>query len=251
MAIPLCGTFQYVATVPENGIDGRPWLVDLQKPIEPTGDDMRDDRLVGHSPTLEISDAGIAPGVPSAGAERAKPRVWRSRITLAAATRVRSRAASVAFYVDRAFTMTLAPDDLLFMSRTHCGRLGLSIVRGGRLIAAAGALSAVPLGDLVRVRILSDTIREAERLFQKSDPEFGFPELPVEVRLGDDVRIMFRGRPRIQSYDVWVEHGFYRGIPGVDECVAISLAGSCPDTAAIASAQLMDSDAIEIRKWDR
>jgi hypothetical protein len=136
------------------------------------------------------------------------------------------------------------------MSRTPCGRLGLSIIRSGRLIAAAGALSAVPLGELVRVRIPSDTVRDAERAFRKSDPKFEFPHLPVEVRLGDDVRIMFRGRPRIQSYDVWVEHGFYRGIPGTDECVAIALAGSCPDTAAIASAQLLDSDAIEIRKWD-
>jgi hypothetical protein len=91
---------------------------------------------------------------------------------------------------------------------------------------------------------------EAERVFQKSDPTFEFSHLPVEIRLGDEAHLMFQGRPRIQSYNVWVEHGFYRGLPGVDECVAISLAGSCPDTAAIASAQLMDSDAIEVRKWD-
>jgi hypothetical protein len=146
--------------------------------------------------------------------------------------------------------MMLAPNDSLFLARTSCGRLGLSIVRGGQLIAAAGALSRVPLGDLVRVGIPGATIREAERVFQKSDPTFEFSHLPVEIRLGDEAHLMFQGRPRIQSYNVWVEHGFYRGLPGVDECVAISLAGSCPDTAAIASAQLMDSDAIEVRKWD-
>jgi hypothetical protein len=147
--------------------------------------------------------------------------------------------------------MTLAPNDTFFVSRTSCGRLGLSIVRRGQLIAAAGALSTIPLGDLVRVRIPSDTILEAERVFQKSDPKFEFPHLPVEIRVGDETHIMFQGRPQIQSYNVWVEHGFYRGLPGVDECVAIALAGSCPDTAAIASAQLMDSGAIEIRDWDR
>jgi hypothetical protein len=69
--------------------------------------------------------------------------------------------------------------------------------------------------------------------------------------VGDETRIMFHGRPRIQSYNVWVEHGFYRGLPGKNECVAISLAGTCPDVATIASAQLLDSDALEIRCEDR
>jgi hypothetical protein len=77
------------------------------------------------------------------------------------------------------------------MSRTGCGRLGLSIVRGTQLIAAAGALTAVPLGEIVRVGIPGGTIREAERVFQKSDPEFEFPHLPVEIRVGDEAHIMF------------------------------------------------------------
>jgi len=82
---------------------------------------------------------------------------------------------------------------------------------GGQLIAAAGALSS---GTSWRARprgIPSGTVREAERVFRKTDPNFEFPHLPVEIRVGDEAHIMFHGRPRIQSYNVWVEHGFYRG----------------------------------------
>jgi hypothetical protein len=82
MSIPRCGTFQYVVTVPETVKKWGRWTVDLQKPIELTGDDLTDDRLVGHSPALEISDAGIAPDIPSTGTGRARPKVWGSRTLL-------------------------------------------------------------------------------------------------------------------------------------------------------------------------
>jgi hypothetical protein len=36
-------------------------------------------------------------------------------------------------------------------------------------------------------------------------------------------------------------------MPGTNECVAVSLKGTCPDVAAVASAQLLDvPDALEI-----
>ena len=114
-----------------------------------------------------------------------------------------------------------------------------------------GAASAVPLGELLHVRIPSDTITEAEGVFRKHDPKFTFPELPVEIRLGDQTRMLFRGQTQLQSYKVFVEHGFYRGTPGTNECVAVWLTGTCPDIPAIASAQLLDSfhDPLEIVRW--
>jgi hypothetical protein len=251
MSIPLCGRFDYVAVVPESVANRASWKVRLCRPVELTGDDLMDDRLVGHSPTLEISDAGITPDVripPLTG--RARPRVLRSRMTLTAANSTHARVASVAFHLDQALTMVLSPRDALFMARTGCGGLGVSIVRDGQLIAAAGAVSAVPLGELVHVRLPSDTLAEAEAVFRKHDPEFAFPEWPVEIRFGGQTRVLYGGRPQLQSYKAWVEHGFYRGIPGTDECVAIWLAKACPEIPAIASAQLLDApDPLEIVPW--
>lgn len=251
MAIGPPGTFQYVAVVPESGKSLAPWKVHLSKPIELTGNELRDNRLVGHSPTLEISDAGIPVDVrvsPFTGS--VSPKVLRSRITLTAQTKDHASVASIAFHVDRALTSVLAPGDTLFMARTSGGRLAFSIVRDGQLVAAVGAASAVPLGEPVHVRVPSDLIEEAERVFQKHDPEFELGQLPVEIRLHEHTRIMHRGRCRLQSYEVFVEHGFVTGIPGVNECMSIALVGTCPEIPAIASAQLLDlPDAIEIVRW--
>jgi len=146
--------------------------------------------------------------------------------------------------------MALWPHDMLCMARTGCGGLVMSIIRDVHLVAAAGAASAVPLGESVHVRTPIDLITEAESVLRKHDPEFRFGHLPVEVRIGEQTRLLYGGRPRIDSYDVFVEHGFYVGLPGVNECMAISLIGACPDVVAIASAQLMAvPDALEIVRW--
>jgi hypothetical protein len=245
------GTFDYVAIVPESGEDKAFWRVRLRTPIEVTGDQRKEKRLVGHSPMLEISDAEISPGTRTSRLTgNTSPRVLRSRLTLTAETSAYAAVASASFYVDRSLTMALCPHDTLCMARTHCGGLALSILRDGQLVAAAGAVSAVPLGECVHVRTPVDTIREAEEVFRKHDPEFAFGHLPVEIRIGGQTRLLYGGRRRMDSYDVYVEHGFYRGLPGTAECVAISLVGTCPDVVAIASAQLLDfPDALEIVQW--
>jgi hypothetical protein len=251
MAIGPWGTFEYVAIVPESGWDQAPWRVQLRTPIELTGDDRMDHRLVGHSPTLEISDAGITPSArisPLTG--QVSPKVLRSRLTLTASTRNYAQVASAAFHVDRALMMALSPHDMLCLARTACGGLALSIIRNGQLVAAAGAVSAVPLGEFVHVRTPIDTIRAAEEVFRTQDPEFAFGELPVEVRVGEQTRLLYVGRPRLNSYEVFVGHGFYRGLPGTDECVALAMIGACPGVVAIASAQLLDfPDALEMVRW--
>lgn len=251
MSIPLCGTFDYVAVVPELS-NQAPWAVQLREPIDLTGDDRTDDRLVGHSPTLEISDGGITPDVPkSVSSGPVRPLVLRSRLTLRATARKHARVASVAFHVDRALTMALLPGDVLFLTRTGSTGLGLSIVRRGQLIAAVGAGSAVPLGDHVRIRIPFDIVEEAEAVFRKYDPDFRIRLLPVEIRVGERTRIAAgQGRLRLEPYDVFVQHGF-AAMPGAPaECVAVSLMGHVPDVVAIASAQLMDfPDPLEIVQW--
>jgi hypothetical protein len=202
-------------------------------------------------PSFEIVDAGVTPDVrvsPHTGTVR--PRVLLSRLILRAGQREGATVAAFSFCVDQALTRSWRPGDMLHVARTGCGGLGLSVVRRGRLVAAIGAVTAVPHGGSVSVRIPWEVIRDAEQVFSRLDPSFEFPEVPIEVHVGSERRVLYRGRPRLASYEVFVEHGFYPGTPGTSECAAISLIGSCPDTAAICSAQLLEyADLSDIVRW--
>jgi len=61
--MPPCGTFDYVAVVPDSAPEyPAPWAVTLRHPVSPAAiDRLARDRLVGHSPTLRITDAGLTP----------------------------------------------------------------------------------------------------------------------------------------------------------------------------------------------
>src|SRR5262245_65538013 len=59
---------------------------------------------------------------------------------------------------------------------------------------------------------------DAARVFMKLDPTFEFAELPLEVCVGSERRILYRGRQRVADYDVFVEHGFYLGKIGRASC---------------------------------
>jgi len=244
-----CGTFQYVAIVPDNFSDAAPWVASTWAPIEFTGSDRSDARLVGHSPRVEISEAGLAPDTPLGAGQRALPKVLRSLITLRAAERKYATVSTASFHVDRSVTSRLRPGDELYMERTGCGGLGLSIIRNGQLIVGVGALAGMPLGNDVRVRLPGDLIAHAEAVFKQRDPEFQLPELPVEVSVGDQRYLRFRGWIQFEGYEVFVEHGFFRGIPGRDECLAISLKGGCSVTAANASAELLDFGGCGLIRW--
>jgi hypothetical protein len=248
MALPPSGTFDYVALV----ADAREtWTAALCTPIEPTGDDLVDNRLVGYAPTLDISDAGMPAEVrvsPFTGTVR--PRVLRSRLTLTATDRKHASVASVAVHIDRALAGAMVPSDKLFIARTHGGGLGLSIVRAGQLVAAVGAVSAVALGGGVHARFPTEAVKEAESAFRKYDPEFELREVPVEIRAAGHTCVLDRARRRLGPYEIFAEHGFYRDEAGGDECVAIWRVGTCSDVAAIASAQLLDdSHALEMKGW--
>lgn len=249
MAIPLCGTFDYLVRVPEEGLAGLPWRAELATPVTLRGNASADDRLVGYSPALTIEDVGITPAIEDSWLRRATPRVLRSRISLLAETRLHAHVSSAGFHVDQSLVSALRPGDQLYLTRTGCGGLALSILKDAELIAAAGAVSAVPLGQTVRIGT-PEVVTEAEALFRKYDPRFEFQELPLEVVVGNERCIVFSSKPRMQSYNIFVQHGVYPGLFGRSECVAISRRGSCPEVGAIASAQLMDlPDALSIQKW--
>ena len=252
MAIAPCGTFSYVGIVPGPETPG-PWPMHDHSaaPASPLRGPVSDDRLVGLEPLLEISDAGITPEItrsPFTGTVR--PRVSLSRLTLRANGQDRATAAAFSFCIDRILLNAFRPGDSLHMARTARGGLGLSLIRDGRLVVAIGAVDAVPHGSTVSARYPAEAINEAHHIFRKIDPEFRFREFPLELRIGSDRRVLYSGRPRIGDYNVFLEHGSYGGLPGADACAAISLTPGCPETAAIASALLLEcADLSAIERW--
>jgi len=240
MAVSSGGTFEYRAIVPEGRQRERPWDVALHTvPADSRGP--IDDGLVGHAPALEIGDAGLTPDVrvsPFTGTVR--PKVLLSRVALRAPGGALATRQSFSFCVDRALTATLRPGDHFFIRRTASADLGVSVIRNGELVVAAGAIEGMPLGENTFAGCPHALVRESEQVFQRIHPGFEFRELPVEVRIGSDTGLYFRARRRMGRYDVSVEHGAYPGIPGTSACVAISCHGVCPDGAAISSAQLLE-----------
>lgn len=242
MAILAGGTFRYVAVVPKGIVATLPWPVKVWG----TGDGGDKPRrwLTGISPVLHISNGGPTPN-PSSSI----PAVLRTRFTLTASGRENASVSAASFCVDSDLIAAFQPGDTLYMARTGRAGLGLSLLRDNRLILAIGCIASLPLGSEIRGGIPFDLADEAKAVFRTHDPEFEFRELPVQVSLGQQTHIVFRGRQQLGNYDIWVEHGLRPGMPGRDECVAISLRGACGPVAASASAQLLDNGELELVRW--
>jgi hypothetical protein len=230
MVMHISGTFDYTFTVPHGPRSGSRRMNGILR--EAPEHDPR--RLVGHAPVLEALEYQLKP--------------WQlfSRVTLTPADPVNALVKAFAFSVDRALIRMLRTDDVLHLSRTNCAGLGLSVLREGRLVAAAGAVTSVPLGTDVRVRHPYELVRRAEAIFRTSDSEYHMANYPVEVRIGGVTRLLESGRPTMGEYDVLVRHGFLFGMPGTNECVSIERRKVCPDTAAHTSAQLMEEESQQI-----
>ena len=241
-----CGTFDYVATVPAD-MATSPGPLTTHDDVTPTGDSRLDDRLVGLTPTLVIADAGSTPN-PGHSKGVWRPNVPRSRITLEASSRKRATVCAVSFHVDRYSTAALRPGDLLHIAGTPCGGLGMSVIRDNDLFYAAGAVTAVPLVN-VEARVLFDLTDLVQAPLQERDPEFELPEVPLEISTGSKRHVLLQGRRTLGRHEISVMHGFYKGKPGADECAFISR-DDAPDTAAAASAQLLDPDGVEITQWE-
>ena len=233
MAIPLAGTFDYVASV--HLLGDPPWTLELQ-----TAADRRDPSqpsLLGAKARLVVEEAGLTP---NAGFYRGawRPEVLRLRFSLSAEG-ASVRIGGAAFYVDRSIARAFSPGDLLHLSRTSCGGLGLSVLRSGFLVVAVGAVTAVPLGRGMSARIPVDVLSEAAAVFKRRDPTFELPQYPVEIVIDGRRRLLPGGEADFPDWEVTVFRGFWLGVPGTDESVAICRRGLCSATGANASAQLM------------
>jgi len=230
MVIAQSDAFDYTAVVPRNGkTRASGWAVQHNGATE---------CLVGQSPTIRILDAGLPAGSAKSTASGLLPRVPRSQIALTATDRS-SPATTASFYVDRELTEAMQPGDTMRIVRNHLGALAIAILRGEELVAAAGAVTSAALGN-VTARIPRQLVEAALDVFRLHDPDFAFREWPVEVEIGSSRAMLYTGRRDLGDYCVFVEHGMFTGDSAASECLSISRNGLVADTAAIASAQLID-----------
>jgi hypothetical protein len=203
---------------------------------------------------LRIEEAGLTP---NAGYNRGvwRPSVLRARFSLTTDPSNPLTGTVGAFHLDLALTRAFKPGDTIHLSRTAAGGIGMSGLRSGRLVVALGAITSVPLGEGVAVRIPRDLIAEAEAVFKRRDPSFDFPESPLEITVDSDTRWIlasfvghgFSSEPESPSaYEIVVSHGRIFGIPGTDESALIFHRGLCSATGAHASAQLLAADGLEL-----
>jgi len=223
----------------------------VSNPIELSDAPEFGSRLVGLSPTLQIEDAGFPPEagkvIPRTGLVH--PRVLRSRFLLTASDQSDSHVGAASFHVDRSIASALRFGDTLNMVRTSSGGLGISVIRERQLVVAVGSVTALPLGENVEAQIPSDLVEEAEALFWQRDPTFEMNELPVELCIDGSRHLFYGGTRRINGYEVWTVHGHLRGMPGTDECLAISRIGACSPNGANTSAMLLVSGGLELFPW--
>ena len=245
MAILPSGTFDYVGIMPAG--DGPPWTVPMETAVDRR--DVRLPSLAAAHPRLRIEEAGLTPNAGYSGGVW-RPSVLRARFSLTADPSSPLTGMTRAFHLDLALARALKPGDTLHLSRTPCGGIGVSVLRSGRLVVAVGAVTSVPLGKDIVVRIPRDLIAEAEAVFKRRDPSFGFAEYPLEITVGSETLLepasclaRFSSRPeRASAYEIVVWQGFRCGIPGTDVSAAIFSRRLCSAPGAHASAQLLAAE---------
>lgn len=193
--IPLQGTFEYVAVVPDRA--GAVFSCYARSQRQLGGDLEHIPRLVGPSPFLQIEDAGPTPNpsVSNAATER-------SRLRLIAADRRQASVAEASVMLDRGVIRALEPGHLVYIVRTPCGRIAISAIRSNELIFAVGAITSVPLGFEFKALIPTDLIREAAAVFRKRETGFHLPEYPIEVKVSGEQRVVYRAKFALGSFEV-------------------------------------------------
>jgi len=236
MAIPLCGTFKYFVNVPrEHPHDqAAPWPVHLDELVPLSGSSLLTHRLVGLSPRLLLADAGA-----SAPQELGNPAPQTIRLTLVAHDTSKATSSEASFLIARDLFLTLRHGDTLHMARTQCGGMGLSAIRGGRLIFGVGAVRAVPLGNDIKVKC-PNMKKATKQVCQTRNPDPEVFKLAIEVTVGAQAFTAYEGRSQLGEYQLSIVHGYRIGFPGDDECVSIARTGECPSEEAEFSARLLD-----------
>ena len=197
------------------------------------------------------SRAHLLGGVPLLQSVEYAPEPWKllSRVTLTPQKDEGAAARSFSFTVDREFMAMLREQDVLSISRWGRPGIGLSVLRHGQLVAAAGAITWLPLGPDVSVHVPHELVAQAEAIFRARNPNYRLFEYPLQVQVGDAVDVLHWGRPTMGDYEILIRRGC-RPFPIGSESVSIERRGVCPDTAAHHTAQLLESEPVEVVTLD-
>ena len=230
--------FDYFAVIPAAGRE-LDWHA---RSREEGGPSANERRLVGKSPHVRIESVGALKGGGqlSALCSINRPAVLASRVVLTASDRTDATASAVTFHLDQGIVDAFCVGDILNLTRSPRGGLGLSVIRGNELVVALGAVTAVPLADL------KATVRRDQvvRNIPFSGATSRRPWLhPVQVTTADAVP----RKPKGFTISVW--YGAWPPPQDADECVTIVRTGSCPKVAAFASTHLLAaSDALLVQR---
>ena len=238
MVMPLCGTFHYAGVVPEQqaspGLSH--WTCEdrsgaavrsahetpaswkfWRRRVHPAGglERLRDNRLVGLQPLARISGG---------------------QLILEASSRDRAQVRLVTVELDRALLESLGAGDRIELVRTDTADIGVSLLRGGDLLWAAGAVTTVPLGPMLQAH-------------NGPTGSFASDEWPrkdtwVEVSAnGQTSRLRDGEEVTIGEYRVTLARSFKDGIPGAYENAAISR-----DVGGLHAAVVRAADSL--RRWN-
>jgi hypothetical protein len=228
--------FDYVMEVPPDGRDAMPWTARLRAKTEPEPiySDAYPPPAVGPVADVVLEDFEARVGV------------LRTRVRFLARDERDASFREVSFVVDRRFFGMLRPRDVISAAQSAGRLFGVSVMRDDYLVAAVGAVTAVPLGDVVTVRFPIDFVREVAPVYRKHDSRYRPREVPVEIVTEEGTRLMHEGRARFGRYEFFVVNGFVGG----SECMAITCLGICPEVAATLTAPVINSpDSISVVPW--
>jgi hypothetical protein len=198
MSMSDCGTFHYAGVVPDRADleRGRWTLADESGAAARTAGEFapeRDNRLVGLRPMARVSGRWLV--LRATGPERAEVReAWLK--------------------LDRSLLQHLQGGDRIELARTRTSDIGLSVLRGGDVLWAVGALTTVSLGSSLRARGGSAPMdRESRR---RTVTWVDVSTEAETMRLHDGARVT------LGPYSVTVARTFKYGAPGEYENMAVS-----------------------------
>lgn len=170
-------------------------------------------------------------------------RFWNDRLVLVASDKANSSVRNTSFFIGDAVSVAASPGDRLYVVRSGCGGIGLSLLRDKQLVLAIGAVTRVPLGNDIQVT---------------KDPKGSWSlhahpkDTWLEFQVGSEqVKLRKRGITDIGDYQIYIESCWEYGIPGTDECVSVSVANDPPvNLASLRSAILLRNGFVKLTRWD-
>ncbi|MFN7978253.1 MAG: hypothetical protein U0P30_08965 [Vicinamibacterales bacterium] len=249
MMLPV-GWFHYVAALPEAHADG---AFDCPTTQGDAGGGSVDDgtRLVGRSPRLVVYDAGFNERT---GPDR--PHVLRHGLRLEASGRRKASVRTALLHLEATLLPSLRAGDELHLAGNSGGDVGVSVLRGGFLVCAVGAISSVPLGaDLEALEPRELRARIADVLLS-FDPSFPDAEnlravlpLPLALRHGGFNVLIGQAHRSVGPYDVrrplsasgWQAHSGHGTIVRRGACSALG--------ARLSTMLLAQDDALGVEAW--